>query len=197
MKNIVLLTVAVLMLSGCAQRNTLYQQWGNQLSEMSGQNSVTKEDISMILGTEPSRCEKVASSKPAIGVFVEKNQLIIKSVRRDGPADQAGLIAGDVIKKIDDQPTTYRDSFKKIKAGVPVQIETSRGIFTVTPDIPDTEQCYWEVRAGQISNSQSGAYFNGYGGVSNSGSSAFQRFFRASCRFQDGLSVGCQSNWQG
>lgn len=193
MEKFIIAAIPLFLLIGCAPKHSLYQQWGNLLAEKGS----TKEDISLILGSEPSRCEQVASPKPVIGIFFEKNQLKIKSVRPNSPADRAGLTPGDVIIKINDQPVRNEEDIKKMRQGISIQIETNRGIATVTPDVPETEQCYWEIKAGQISSSRSGAYFNGYGGVSNSGSEAYQRFFRASCRFQNGFSVGCQSNWQG
>jgi hypothetical protein len=62
--------------------------------------------------------------------------------------------------------------------------------------LPKAEQCYWELQAGQIARVGGGAYVNQWGGSASSGGSAYQRFFRASCRIYDGFVAGCQGNWQ-
>ena len=46
---------------GCAH-NSLYQRWENQLREMPSHNARV-EDVSMLLGTPPKRCESVQSQE--------------------------------------------------------------------------------------------------------------------------------------
>lgn len=60
-----------------------------------------------------------------------------------------------------------------------------------------TDQCYWELEAGQYTRATDGGLVNKYGGAAVSGSAtAYQRYFRASCRINDGYVVKCNCNWQ-
>ncbi len=157
----------------------------------------------MLLGTSPSKCEPIENPRPIIGISfdVRQEQPIIFNVMPKSPAHQAGLRAGDTIKSIGgERISTYKQAISVLQnilvEGEAVDVETNRGIVSVVPMIPKAEQCYWEVQAGRIGKSGSLTLVDKYGGASSSGSSNYERFFRASCRISDGFVVGCRANWQ-
>ena len=55
-------------------------------------------------------------------------------------------------------------------------------------------QCYWYVPGG-IMAKPGGAAWSSYSGVATSGA-VYERFYRLTCRFRDGLLVQFRSNWQ-
>ena len=67
---------------------------------------------------------------------------------------------------------------------------------TVVPSVPKTEQCYWEVRAGQVEKSNSVSHVYPHGGLTGFGSAAYEKFFRASCQFVTALRLLADRNWQ-
>lgn len=185
--------------SGCAH-TSLYQSWGKQLTEMPRHNGRV-EDVSMLLGAAPTRCEPVVSPRPLIGIRFDPEKPVATSVTPNSPAYQAGIRPGDSIISISNQSVAnsaqLRATFQSIvREGEPLNIETNRGALVVVPKLPKAEQCYWDIQAGQIARSSGGAYVNQYGGAASSGGAAYQRFFRASCRVHDGFLAGCQANWQ-
>lgn len=187
------------LVSGCAH-TSLYQSWGKQLTEMPRYNARV-EDVSMLLGAAPTRCEPVVSQRPLIGIFFDSKEPIVISVTPNSPAHQAGIRPGDRVISISNQSVVdsaqIRTAFQNhAREGEPLHLETSRGALVVVPKLPKAEQCYWELQAGQIARVGGGAYVNQWGGAASSGGSAYQRFFRASCRIHDGFVVGCQANWQ-
>ena len=182
---------------GCA--TSMYKRWGDQLSEIARANG-RPEDVSMMLGTPPSRCESIPNPPPTIGIFLEPDRLVIRSVLPNGPAAMAGIRPGDEILSIDGQPISSRaqmtSAIRSPRDGQSRSVVTTRGTRSVVPRVAKTEQCYWEVQAGQVARSSGAAYVNQYGGSAGAGSAAYQRFFRASCRIVDGVVGGCQANWQ-
>ncbi|MGD0238486.1 MAG: PDZ domain-containing protein [Syntrophorhabdales bacterium] len=198
---IVIITLGSLSLS-CAPRASVYQNWGSQLRELPLHGGRV-DDVSLLLGAPPTRCEPVEASVPVIGVIVDPRQEkpIVTFVQRNGPGYQAGIRPGDIIKSVAGQPVaTPKEGVLTIrnnaKEGEPIEIETNRGTVSAIPKVPKTEQCYWEVHAGQIATTGSSTYVNRYAGASSSGGAAYERFFRASCRIQDGFVGACQANWQ-
>lgn len=185
--------------SGCAH-TSLYQSWGKQLTEMPRQNGRV-DDVSMLLGAAPTRCEPVASPRPLIGIRFDSEKPVVTSVTPNSPAYQAGIRPGDIIISISNQSVADSAQIRatlqsNVREGEPLNIETSRGALVVVPRLPKAEQCYWDIQAGQIAHSSGSAYVNPYGGAASSGGAAYQRFFRASCRVHDGFLAGCQANWQ-
>jgi membrane-associated protease RseP (regulator of RpoE activity) len=179
--------------SGCAS-TSLYQSWGKQLTEMS-RHYGRLDDVSLLLGTPPTRCEPVASPRLTIGAYFDK--LVVISVMPNGPAYLAGIRPGDSIISIDNQQISgyaqFRATVQSVgRAGEPLNIETSRGTVAVAPKLPKAELCYWDIQAGQVA--RGGAFVNQYGGAASSG--GYQRFFRASCEIYDGFLSRCQFNWQ-
>jgi membrane-associated protease RseP (regulator of RpoE activity) len=199
-----LLALIVLMLGagnfGCAAKS-VYRTWGEQLRDMPLHNGRV-EDISMLLGCSPIKCEPIENAPPLMGINFDARdgQLIIITVTPNSPAFQAGIRAGDAIRGIGGQHVTTveqaRSAFQNNREGQSVEIETNRGVVSVVPTIPKVEQCYWEVQAGQVARTGGYAFVNRYGGSASSGGSAYERFFRSSCRIHNGFVVGCQSNWQ-
>ncbi len=198
---IVIMALGSLSLS-CAPHASLYQNWGNQLVQLPVHNGRV-DDVSQLLGAPPTRCEPVDNPPPVIGLNVDsrREEPIVASVIMNSPAYRASIRPGDSIKRAGGQSVAnsqqlgliFRDN---IREGQPIEMETNRGIVSVIPKVPKTEQCYWEVHAGQVATMGSSTVVNRYGGVSSSGGAAYERFFRTSCRIQDGFVANCKSNWQ-
>jgi membrane-associated protease RseP (regulator of RpoE activity) len=198
---IVIMACGCLTLS-CAPRASVYQNWAKQLQELPFHGGKV-DDVSLLLGTPPNRCEPVDNPPPTIGVILDPRQegAFVGNAILNGPAYQAGIRSGDVVKSVGGQPvanaqqalSAIRD---KGREGQPIEIETNRGTVSVIPKTSKIEQCYWETHAGQVATTGSSTYVNRYGGVSSSGGAAYERFFRASCRIMDGFVGGCQANWQ-
>jgi membrane-associated protease RseP (regulator of RpoE activity) len=198
---IVIMALGAVSLS-CVPRTSVYQTWASQLRELPF-NGGRVDDVSLLLGTPPDRCEPVENPRLSIGAYFDlrREEPIVRTVIMNSPAYQAGIRGGDIIKRVGGQPVVnakqaglvFQDT---VREGQPIEIETSRGTVSVIAKIPKTEQCYWEIHAGQVARTGSSAFVNRYAGSSSSGGAAYERFFRASCRVQDGLVVGCQENWQ-
>ncbi len=196
------ITISVLCCGTSACVGTsVYRNWGEQLANLPLHNG-RLEDVSMILGTSPSRCELVNNPPPMIGIYFghAEDQPVVKGTRPKGPANRAGIQLGDTIKSIAGQSVSTVSqalfTLKNCREGQAVEIETNRGILSVIPEIPKYEQCYWEVQAGQVAQTGGFASANRYGGTAYSGGSAYQRFFRATCRLVEGYVAACQANWQ-
>lgn len=187
-----------IVMSGCAS-DSLYKTWGNQLAEMSKQNAKT-EDVSMLIGTQPTDCEQIKTEEASIGINFDPNVTVIK-IRPNGPAQKSGIRKGDKVIGLNNETIVNLDQLREavnsnIQVDVPLKFVTTRGTFEMIPKMPKVEQCYWELRAGQVAQSRSGVYVNQYGGAGGAGSSAYQRFFKASCRVYDGYIFQCNANWQ-
>jgi membrane-associated protease RseP (regulator of RpoE activity) len=185
-------------------RGGLYQHGlqdvGKSLDELPSRGGKV-DDVSMILGSPPARCDAVAAPSPIIGARIAQEKLIVVAVVPGGPADQAGLRTGDLISAVAGQAVSNSENLgstlrNSVRDGQPLQIETNRGAFSVTPRLPKAEQCYWDIQGGQVARSGGSGYVNQWGGSAGWGASSNQQFFRASCRINDGLVAGCQWNWQ-
>ncbi len=143
----------LLCFSACA-KPTLYESWGQQLvklPEMPGR----VEDVSLLLGTPPSRCEPVAESRVLIGVILDHEPPVVQFVLPSGPAGHAGIQRGDKIESVAGTATpTPSAVVSQIKANArqdaPLEVRTNRGTYQVFPRVRKAEQCYWEVRAGEV-----------------------------------------------
>ena len=197
-----LVAFLVMSFASCAPslyQPSLYEQWNEQINQLTRQASRV-EDVSLLLGSPPTRCDAVTPSVPSIGAIVESKDTygLVLSVIPGGPAAQAGLRPGDKITRIAGQITSNPEQGRTLyrthaRDGQPLELGTDRGNVTVIPTMPKkVEQCYWDVQAGSVSTS--GAYLGPSGGYA--GGSASQRFFRSSCRVSDGFLTRCQSNWQ-
>lgn len=188
------LLVVLTLVTGCA--TSVYRQWGKRIDDLTRQ-SARVDDVSMVLGTPPTRCDVVAASSPSIGASIDPQTRALRGIIPGGAADQAGLRAGDAITSIAGQAVATPEQTVAVyrsyaREGQPLTLGTSRGTVSVIPKMPKVEQCYWDVQAGQVS--QSGAYASPSGGYASGSSN--QRFFRASCRVNDGFLTGCQWNYQ-
>jgi len=189
----------LLCFSACA-KPTAYESWGQQLGklpEMPGR----VEDVSLLLGTPPSRCEPVAESRMVIGVTVDLESPVVLVVLPSSPAGHAGIQRGDKIESVAGTATpTGSAVFSQIKANArqdaPLEVRTNRGTYQVFPRVLKAEQCYWEVRAGEVGRASGAAYVNPYAGSAAASSAVYQRFFRASCRIHNGYVIACRANWQ-
>ena len=85
------------VVSGCA--TSVYQIWGKQLAEMPSRYARV-EDVSMLIGAAPARCDPVASPQPIVGVFPDSEKSVVASVMPNSPAYQAGIRPGDKIVSI-------------------------------------------------------------------------------------------------
>lgn len=195
-------TVAIVTVtSGCATQSSLYQSWGNQLADAAATNR-TKEDISLMLGAEPYKCEN-ATAYPMVGISLEDaSGPTVRGIDPKGAAASTDIKVGDKIISVNAKATISSkevvDSIRAIASpSHPITIETQRGAYTLTPKYSvEAKQCYWEITAGQVGTVAGSAFVNQYGGSAIQGGAAYQRFFRATCRFTDGRASACQSNWQ-
>jgi membrane-associated protease RseP (regulator of RpoE activity) len=191
------IAVICLFTSSCA--HSVYSTWGTRIKELSVYGKV--DDISLLLGSPPNRCEPLGNSRAMIALKIDKELPIVASVWRNGPAYQSGIRQGDIIKSIDGQPVSTPEQIDTVfksntQEGQKLSIETNRGTVSVVPKTFKGEQCYWDIQAGRVESSGSYASVNRYGGSSSSGSSARERFFRASCRALDRFLDVCTWNWQ-
>ncbi len=187
------------LITGCAH-NSLYQSWGQQLNDLAKRNGKV-DDVSLLLGSPPTRCDPVAAPNPIIGVQWDPKRPLILSVMPGGPAERAGLRPNDTVINVGGRPVENSEEFRStlrsnLRPGEPLQFQTDRGSFSVIPRIPVAQQCYWEANAGNVAYAGGAAYVNKWGGSESSSSAAYQRFFRASCRVNDEFIVACQANWQ-
>lgn len=194
-----LLVILITALASCAH-NTVYKTCGKRLDDLPNQNG-RADDVSMILGSPPTRCDAVAGASPMIGARIDREKPIVLAVTPSSPADQVGLRAGDSILAVSGQSVSNAEQVRSIlrtnlREGQPLQIGTNRGTVSITPRVPKAEQCYWDIQGGQVVRSGGSAYVNQWSGSAGWGGSANQQFFRASCRINDGFVSGCQWNWQ-
>lgn len=187
--------------SGCrhARPRSLYQQWNVDIDQMASTHRRV-DDVSLLLGIPPQRCDPVQDPDPVTGLSIDEGR-VVRGVVVGGPAESAGIRPGDEVLKIAGRDvTTGRDAVDALRAvsrdGQPIEIELARGTVPVTPRRMKTEQCYWESHAGSISVSGGRSYVSAYGGASRTSGTAYERFFRASCRVVEGAVWYCQSNWQ-
>lgn len=185
--------------SGCTGL-PLYPCWGKQLTEMPN-NNARVEDVSMLLGVPPKRCESVESKQLLIGVLFDSEKAVVKSVTPNSPAHHAGIRAGDSIISINGQSVVNSAQIREAlqtyaREGQPLNIVTNRSTLVVVPKLPKAEQCYWELQEGQVARTGGSAYVDQWRGTASSGGSAHQQFFRASCRIHDGFLAECSANWQ-
>jgi len=167
------LVVLVVIAGGCGP--SLYRQWGGQLNELARTNR-RPEDVSMLLGTPPSRCEPINNPSPVIGAQVDENR-VVTSVAPNGPAQIAGLRPGDRFVRVNDQPISDRtqivSAIRDSRADAPITFETQRGVVSVIPRFPKAEQCYWDVQAGRVARAGGSAVVNQYGGSAGASGAAY------------------------
>jgi membrane-associated protease RseP (regulator of RpoE activity) len=193
--------ISIAAVGGCASPSlSLYEGWGRHLVNAPQRNERV-EDVSLLLGSPPLHCETIEQVSPQIGVTINPKLPIIDAVQPRGPAEAAGLRAGDTILSIDDNSIGSPDDVVKamrthMREGEPIAFKTLRGVVLAIPSIPKAEQCYWDLQAGGVARAGGAAFVNEYGGSAGGSSSAHSRFFRASCRTHDGFIVSCQANWQ-
>lgn len=182
---------------GCA--SGMFRQWDEQLKQMM-QRPTRLADVSLLLGSPPERCESVDATQPRIGVLWD-DALVIRTVAPESPAQRAGLRPGMRLLSIAGvRPRSPQEAAiianREFRYGVPVPIETDQGSFSPVPTISESEQCYWNISAGQVARAGSGASWGRFGGGAWGGGEAYHRYYRASCRFQGGWLVACTSQWQ-
>ena len=191
-------------LLACASPH-LFQQWDARLEQMAeapreNKGFYTQQDVSLLLGSPPSKCEKLSSVGPRIGVYVE-DQPAILFVVPGSPAAAAGIEPGFVVRSVNGKPTVSGQTVisaleAAARVGKPITIETDRGRFEIFPAESILEQCYWDIRSGSVTRSSGAASWGAYGGSAAAGSAEYDRYYRATCRFQDGILIVIQSNWQ-
>jgi predicted metalloprotease with PDZ domain len=80
---------------------------------------------------EAKRLAEVLATTPYLGVGFEPNSLLVTQVVRGGPADKAGLTAGDKLLKIGTVKVTtqeqVRQALAKHKPGDKIDLEVERG----------------------------------------------------------------------
>ncbi len=200
---------------GCASPHG-YQQWSRQLGTMADNSSrnqfFSKQDVSLLLAAPPVTCEPVPVPRPAVGLTFAKESPAVLGVTlfKKPPtvlgvwpasaAAEAQIPVGARISAVNGVPTPsmldLRPMLEEGAASGPILLSTDRGSFTVQARPVEGEQCYWDLSSGGVASSGGSAAWGTYGGAAGSRGSAYNRFYRASCRFVDGWLVQCESNWQ-
>jgi hypothetical protein len=134
-----------------------------------------------------------------IGIQIENTEIFY--VNPNGAASAVGMKAGEKIMKVNETNVySEKDILSTIRIAEwdePVIIQTDVRTYSVSISRPvEAKQCYWDITAGAVAETRGGAYVNQYGGSAGHSGSEYQRFFRATCRFYDSRSAGCQANWQ-
>jgi membrane-associated protease RseP (regulator of RpoE activity) len=79
---------------------------------------------------EEQQEEKAAPKRPYLGLTFADDTLKVHGVEKDGPADKAGMQAGDVLVKFGDDKAESRANLSKLllkrKPGEPVSVEVER-----------------------------------------------------------------------
>lgn len=189
--------IAIFFAVGCAsQQPSLYGSWGQQLH-----TTRTIDDVSFLLGAPPTRCETIEPT-PLAGIVFGMDTPTIIALYPNGAAAVAGMTSGERIVSINGARfNSSEDILATLRASLrwdrQITIATNNRSYSLTPRRPtEAKQCYWDIVAGSVAETRGTAVVNRYGGSAGQSGSAYQRFFRASCRFYDGYSVGCKSNWQ-
>jgi hypothetical protein len=182
-----------------------FQGWDQQFKKMieSGPASgafYREQDVSLVLGSEPLRCEDVPSSTPKIGVLFDKKRPVVVGVFPYSPAAVAGVGLGDKLLAVDGHAVEQTGDLLRLLGSRaqegPVALKTTSGIYSIDPEVPRIHQCYWEVSSGPVQRSSAAASWNRYGGQAQSGGAAYHRYYRLTARFQNGWLITFQSNWQ-
>ena len=182
---------------GCAKPN-LYQSWDVQLVD-APLHGARVDDVSQVLGQPPSRCEDVADPSPTIGIGLDTRtttKAVIYWVLPQSPAYTAGLRPGDQIvsvggKSVSSPADTVRTIRQLAHEGSPLEVQTDRGAFSPVPVVPATQQCTWDLGAGEVARAQS---VDQSAGSFNTATHA--RFYRAFCLVRNGFITACKSDWQ-
>src|ERR1051326_6375804 len=180
--------------SVCA--TSIYQKWDAQLQQCT-RRYCRMDDVSLLIGAPPSRCDAIKDPQPGLGLLLsDPNATVVGGVRPNGPASEAGIRPGDSIQSVGGQSVVNASQFisaaqANMREGQPLTIETSRGSLVVIPKPPAVaEQCYWDVQAGGVARAGSSTFVNPYFGSRGTSATAYQRFYRASCRILDGFLAG-------
>ena len=184
-----LLTAAI---CSCASQSPTYQSWGEKINA-APKNNATKEDISLMLGSEPVKCERIPG-RPTVGMLLRHSSgTTILDIFPDSPAAGTGIKVGDKILSINSQPVHSMEDVIASTEGMEgpspsITIETQSGSYIVTPkSTSESEQCSWEVNARRTERMSGNAAQR---------EKAHQRHFRATCRFADGKAYICHWKWQ-
>ncbi len=198
--SLIILGINIFFIIGCAHKQSLYAQWGKQLSYTDTVRTI--EDVSLMLGTPPYKCDNIEPT-PKIGIFCTDPEVPkIEKVFPNGAAWRAGMQAGEIILSIGGiKVNTCKEALNALQSSLQfdekIIIQTNKNIYSLMPKRPkEAKQCYWDISAGTVGQTSGSAYINRYGGAAGHSGSQYVRFFRASCRFYDGVSMGCQANWQ-
>lgn len=195
---------------GCGTH--LYKQWDHQLVRMCADEAIqgrfyTVEDVSLLLGTPPVDCETFdGPTSLAIGVICDiraGEQVVprVAAVVPKSPADLAGLRSGDLVVSVDGTAVASVAEARRVvdtqaAPGKPVILVTDRGTFEVVPEKSDYQQCYWSIEAGPVGQAAGSSTWTGNGGAAYYGATAYQRYYRSTCRFVNGRLYTFTSNWQ-
>jgi hypothetical protein len=161
---VALSAVGLTIVLGCAPN--VYKMWDLQIREMHEVDPLkglwhTKDDISLLLGGEPTKWETVETTTARAGLGVLDEQPIVSLVITGSRPDIAGLRVGEMIVSINgkhaaDSGVVMRVVRQRAKRNETIVLETDSGTHTIIPRVPVTEQCYWHISGGPVS--RTGAY---------------------------------------
>lgn len=207
--------------------NTVYERWDSQLQAGAhGRGEVhSVNDVSLLLGTPPIRCDTVVGPTKGLGVIAlgigADPSGNVDWIAPGSVADLAGVpLHGKIIgangQRIHVTVTdTTKDGIRTstlvgpnvvVDVGVPVTLNLadSQNI-TLTLRSAQWLQCYWRAGAGRVAEanakyggSAAADLFGASGSTAGSASAlAYDKFFTASARFVNGVMTVVKANWQG
>jgi len=134
-----------------------------------------------------------------IGLRYDRKEAVVTRVFPASPAWKAGIRVGDKIESVDSRDASTTTSVLTVtnREGEPIEVRTQRGTYSVAPELPDLEQCYWDVSGESTPGLGAPQRTSEYDQLGNDeGSLAGKRFFRASCRFYNGWVDSCRAHWK-
>lgn len=184
----------------------VYKMWDARINTMHASDPLdgvwhTKDDISLLLGGPPASCDTVKTAAARCGFDIAERGLVVRLVLPGSAADRAGLRDGERIMEIDgtvatDSAAAVMILRRKGQNRETVTVTTDTGTYEITPRVPFTEQCYWAITAGSISRAGAYGAWGKQGGSAAGSGVGYSRFYKLTCRFQDGVLVSYASNWQ-
>jgi C-terminal processing protease CtpA/Prc len=115
-------------------------------------NFFTPDDVSLVLGRQPTHCQTIETTRNTIGVIVNRDQTepVITCVLPGSPAESVRLQRGAVIWAVATEGVSTPEGALKalqrhMKEGKNLVITTDRGTVSVVPRRAAVQQCFWQV----------------------------------------------------
>ena len=198
----------------------LYEFWNSQLVQgaAGGGTTHTIDDVSLLVGSPPTRCDTVVGPTKGLGVIAlgigmdpsgDVDWIVPGSVADRAGVPLHGRIVGTNGKVLQvthtdttnvGVRTSTRIGFEDdvVGVGVPVILNLADSQ-NITLMLPSAQwlQCYWRVGAGRVIQASGAASVTSLGGSASNSGTAYDRYFIVSGRFINRAMVQVSTNWQG